>query len=195
MEKSEKIINISKALLKFDAEMGTVKMGEVNPFFHNKYASLSDILEAIKEPLQKSGLTIKQFPEGDNMLTTLLIHAESGEYLSSTYSMKAVKDDPQQQGSRITYQRRYSIGAVLGLNIDKDDDGNDASKKDDKQKEKVKEPVKKNPMGEKPFLQAIEKIVKGQPITLEALKGLYELTPDQEKKITETIAKYKKEEK
>ena len=76
----------------------------------------------------------------------------------------------------------------MGLNIDKDDDGNDASKKDDKQKEKAKEPVKKNPMGEKPFLQAIEKIVKGQPITLEALKGLYELTPDQEKKITETIA-------
>jgi len=42
--------------------------------------------------------------------------------------MKPVKNDPQGQGSAITYQRRYALGAILGLNIDADDDGNQASK-------------------------------------------------------------------
>lgn len=41
--------------------------------------------------------------------------------------MKPVKDDPQAVGSAITYMRRYALGAVLGLNIDNDDDGNAAS--------------------------------------------------------------------
>jgi len=30
-------------------------------------------------------------------------------------------------GSAITYARRYALGAILGLNIDDDDDGNAAS--------------------------------------------------------------------
>ena len=188
MEKSEKIINISKALLTFDAEMGTVKMGEVNPFFKNKYASLSDILEAIKEPLQKSGLTVKQFPEGEGLMTSIIIHAESGEFLISTYQMKAVKDDPQQQGSRINYQRRYALGAILGLNIDKDNDSNIEDKKTEPKKEAI---PPKNKMGEKPFLQAIEKIMKGTEITVDALEKVYELSADQKKQITATILKYK----
>jgi hypothetical protein len=41
--------------------------------------------------------------------------------------MKPVKNDPQSMGSAITYQRRYSLAALLNLNIDKDDDGNAAS--------------------------------------------------------------------
>jgi len=127
MEKSENITNLTKALIVFDAEIGKIAKANINPFFKNAYADLPSILEAIKEPLQKSGLTIKQFPEGDFGLTTIIFHAESGEFISSSYNMKAVKDDPQQQGSRITYQRRYAIGAVLGLNIDVDDDGNNAS--------------------------------------------------------------------
>ena len=52
---------------------------------------------------------------------------ESGEFIMETYQMKPVKNDPQGIGSSITYQRRYALGAVLGLNIDDDDDGNGAS--------------------------------------------------------------------
>ena len=40
--------------------------------------------------------------------------------------MRPVKNDPQGVGSCITYMRRYALGAVLCLNIDKDDDGNKA---------------------------------------------------------------------
>jgi hypothetical protein len=52
----------------------------------------------------------------------------SGEYIWSNYEMRPVKDDPQGRGSCITYQRRYALASVLGLNIDDDDDANEASK-------------------------------------------------------------------
>jgi len=60
-------------------------------------------------------------------MTTILMHADSGEFLEGTFKMTPSKNDPQGQGSVITYQRRYALGAVLGLNIDEDDDGNKAS--------------------------------------------------------------------
>jgi hypothetical protein len=164
MEKSESIINLSKALLKFDAEIGIINKSSVNPFYKNAYAALPDILEAIKEPLQKSGLIVKQFPESDVALTTIIIHAETGEFISSTYNMRATKDDPQQQGSRITYQRRYAIGAVLGLNIDIDDDGNKASEPEKKEEKKPIEPTEppKPWLTEKQFKQALERINAGE---------------------------------
>jgi hypothetical protein len=46
--------------------------------------------------------------------------------------MTPSKNDPQGLGSAITYQRRYALGAILNLNIDEDDDGNQASAKPQK---------------------------------------------------------------
>jgi hypothetical protein len=188
MEKSESIINISKALLNFDSEIGKISKTETNPFFKNKYASLPDILDAIKEPLQKAGLILKQFPEKENELTTIIIHAETGEYISSTYSMKAVKDDPQQHGSRLTYQRRYAIGAVLGLNIDVDDDGNKTSVavKTENPKETAKAKI---PLPEKAFNQAIEKINKGEKNVIENMEKYYIISDAHLKHLKELVNK------
>ena len=102
---------------------------QTNPFFKSKYADLPTILSEINEPLQKAELVISQFPVGENELETILIHTASGEWMSGRYKMTPSKNDPQGQGSVITYQRRYAIGAVLNLNIDEDDDGNQAIKK------------------------------------------------------------------
>ena len=126
MEKSEQIINLSKALLQFHKEIGKIAKTSTNPFFKSKYADLPSILSAINEPLSNSGLIIVSIPDADG-LTTLLIHSESGEYISANAIMKPVKNDPQAIGSAITYQRRYSIGSILNLNIDEDDDGNKAT--------------------------------------------------------------------
>jgi hypothetical protein len=52
---------------------------------------------------------------------------ESGEFISSTLTLKPVKDDPQGRGSAITYARRYAYASILGLVSDADDDGNRAS--------------------------------------------------------------------
>jgi hypothetical protein len=127
MNKSESIKAIAAALLQFDSDVAKISKSATNPFFKNSYAPLPEILDSIKEPLINAGLIVKQFPSGEHELTTIIIHAESGEYLESTYKMQPAKNDPQGEGSRITYQRRYALGAVLGLNIDEDDDGNKAS--------------------------------------------------------------------
>ncbi|MFA5243680.1 MAG: ERF family protein [Pedobacter sp.] len=130
MEKSESIINLAKALMAFQMKVAKINKDAVNPFFKSKYASLSNIQEAIYTPLAESGLTYSQLPSGQNGLCTILIHAESGEYFLDTYTMPVAKqNDPQAVGSAITYAKRYALVAMLGLNIDEDDDGNEASKK------------------------------------------------------------------
>ncbi len=124
MKHSESLKNIAAALIIFHVKVETVKKDASNPFFKSKYASLSNILDAINDPLIESGLCFSQFPTGENELNTILLHAESGEYMMGAYTMKPVKNDPQGMGSVITYQRRYALAAILGLNIDDDDDGN-----------------------------------------------------------------------
>lgn len=152
MEKSQSLKNISLALLKFHGAVGKIVKDASNPFFSNatkqaKYATLSNIQDAIRQPLQDAGLTYVQFPDGDNGLTTILMHADSGEFIQATYVMHPAPSydkeknkagevvwrsdayvSPQGLGSAITYARRYALGAILGLNIDDDDDGNAASK-------------------------------------------------------------------
>jgi hypothetical protein len=129
MEKSESIKNLAIALCAFQSAVETIKKTETNPFFKSKYASLNDILNVIREPLAENGLSFVQFPKGKYGLETMLLHT-SGEWLSESYEMEPTKKDPQGAGSVITYQRRYALGAILGLNIDVDDDANKASEKE-----------------------------------------------------------------
>ncbi len=133
MERSESIKEIANALCKFQQEVGKIKKSANNPFFKSKYATLSDILDVIQEPLSNSGLSVMQLPVGENELETIVMHI-SGEFISSKYTMRPTKNDPQGVGSCITYQRRYALGAALSLNIDEDDDGNKASQKNDNAK-------------------------------------------------------------
>jgi hypothetical protein len=126
MNKSESIKNIAGALVKFQSSVSKVAKEANNPFFKSKYASLANILDTIQKPLSECGLAISQFPDA-NALTTIILHAESGEWMESSYVMPVAKqNDPQAMGSAITYARRQSIGSILNLNIDDDDDGEKA---------------------------------------------------------------------
>ena len=71
-----------------------------------------------------AGLVITQIPVNENELRTVIFHIETGEKIEGTFKMTPAKNDPQGQGSVITYQRRYALGAMLGLNIEDDDDAN-----------------------------------------------------------------------
>jgi hypothetical protein len=126
MNKSESIKNIAGALVKFQASVSKVAKESNNPFFKSKYASLANILDTIQKPLSECGLAISQFPDA-NALTTIIVHAESGEWMESSYVMPVAKqNDPQAMGSAMTYARRYALGSILNLNIDDDDDGEKA---------------------------------------------------------------------
>ena len=127
MNKSESIVEISKALVKFHGEVSAVKKDASNPFFKSKYATLDNVLETIGKPLENAGLSFAQFPSGESGLTTILMH-ESGEWMEETFSVPLAKNDPQGAGSAITYMRRYALGAILGLATEEDDDANSASK-------------------------------------------------------------------
>lgn len=126
MKKSESIKELAKALLVFQTKCGKIVKESTNPFYGKKYASLSNILEGIREPLEEAKLSFAQFPD-ESSLTTILMHGESGEWIEASYLIESTKKDPQSIGSAITYARRYALGAILGLNIDVDDDGNAAS--------------------------------------------------------------------
>lgn len=127
MEKSASLGNLAKALAIFQGKVTAVKKDSVNPFFKSKYASLGNIIDTIKGPLAECGLSYCQFPDGDESLTTILMHSDSGEYLQATYNIHAKQKDPQGMGSAVTYARRYALSALLGLNTDDDDDGNEAT--------------------------------------------------------------------
>jgi hypothetical protein len=145
MERSESIKALSMALAKFHSQVGKIAKDAKNPFFKSNYASLSHILQEVSEPLQSAGLVIAQFPDGTG-LVTMLIHSESGEYISSNYTMPVAKqNDPQAVGSAITYARRYAVSSILSLNVS-DDDGNAAAVQPKKQPlqagEKLDEAIK-----------------------------------------------------
>lgn len=126
MEKSESLEKLAGALNQFQSEMGTVVFDSANPFFKSKYASLSALVSKSKPILAKNGLSVSQLVSDGGSVTTMLLHS-SGQFLSSTLTLKAVKEDPQGQGSAITYARRYAYAAILGIVSDEDDDGNAAT--------------------------------------------------------------------
>lgn len=141
--KSEQINELAKGLILFHVKCEGIKKDAKNPFFKSTYASLPKIIEAISEPLAESGLALTMFPIDENSLYCLLMHT-SGQWIEATYTMKPVKDTPQDKGSCITYARRYCISSILNLQIDDilaDDDGNKASGKSEIKAE-AKAPVK-----------------------------------------------------
>lgn len=81
------------------------------------YANLDSVIQACK-PLAANGLALTQLPSmptPDTLaLTTVLMHAESGEYIQSTMSC-ACGNSPQEKGKAITYLRRYALMAMCGI--------------------------------------------------------------------------------
>jgi ERF superfamily len=123
--------NLAAALVAAQQSFPAIPKDAVNPHFKNRFASLHTIVEKALPVLNENGLALMQFPtiaEGQPALRTKLIHAESGESEEDTMLLSAVKNDPQGQGSALTYARRYAVLSILGLVADEDDDGAAASK-------------------------------------------------------------------
>lgn len=89
-----------------------------------KYAPLDAILTAVRGPLSDNGLAISQMLDGDD-LVTMLLHKD-GQTLTGRFPLPH-GDTIQALGSAVTYLRRYSLQAILGIAAEEDDDGNRAS--------------------------------------------------------------------
>lgn len=119
------------ALLRFQADAPRLQKDALNPHFKNRYVTLAKVMETVTPALARQGLVWTTMPgfdgEGNPELMYRLTHAASGEALEGKMRLLLTKADSQGQGSAITYARRYTIMAVLGLVADEDDDGNGAS--------------------------------------------------------------------
>lgn len=121
---SEAVDQIAAALVGFQYELSGAKKDSANPYFKSKYADLESCLAALKEPLHKHGLAVVQTSRmsySGPVLVTTLLH-KSGQFLRGELPLSAAKpNDPQAQGSAITYARRYALAAITGL-VQVDDD-------------------------------------------------------------------------
>ncbi|EYB69089.1 hypothetical protein DEIPH_ctg011orf0057 [Deinococcus phoenicis] len=130
MEKSNTLSELAKALSKVQGLIRPALKTSENGHLKSKYADLGSVFDACRDALAENGLSVVQMPVTDEpgyiALETMLLHA-SGEYISSRARVKLQKDDPQGAGSGLTYLRRYSLSAALGIVADDDDDGHAAS--------------------------------------------------------------------
>jgi len=112
-------------LLQAQKEIEAVDKDGKNPFFKSDYTTLNATILACKEILNKHNIIILQPILSDEFgvhVCTVLVH-KSGERIESKMKIEPAKvNDPQAQGSAITYARRYSLKSLLTLS-DNDDDG------------------------------------------------------------------------
>jgi hypothetical protein len=128
VNRSESIAMLAAALHKAQGKIKAALKDSTNPHFRSKYADLSSVVDAVKSPLLECGISFLQGvqdAEGGVAVETMLLHT-SGEWISSTLRIPAVKQDAQGYGSAITYGRRYGLQAMCGVPAE-DDDGNAAT--------------------------------------------------------------------
>lgn len=130
MNKSDNINELATALAKAQGAMRFAAKDANNPFFKSKYADLSSVVEAIRDALATNGLSymqhLQQSEKHEVCVETVILHA-SGQWIGcGTVAIPVNKNDAQGYGSALTYARRYSLSAAVGVVAD-DDDGNAAA--------------------------------------------------------------------
>lgn len=142
---SENISELAMALSKAQGEMQAAIKDSINPFFKSKYADLGSVWDAARPVLSKHGLCVMQTTDilGEkNILITTLAHS-SGQWMKSSILINPTKNDSQGVGAAMTYLRRYSLAAIVGV-VTEDDDGETAMGRGQTDK-KQEQPKKQQP--------------------------------------------------
>jgi hypothetical protein len=161
-------MKIYQKIIEAKREIGKVAKNAKNPHFKNTYADLNALIEAVEPILLEKGLMLLQ-PIIENKVFSKIIDAESGECVES-YIDLPLSVTPQAMGSAITYYRRYTLQSLLSLQA-VDDDGQVAS-----------QPAPKEELTDERFENALRLIAEGK-YTVEKLKAVYNLTPNQLKQL------------
>lgn len=130
MKQSESLKELFTALSKAQAEFKVAERDAENPYFKSKYADFESIVSSCRPALSKNGLSFIQITsikdDKSLILITRLCHL-SGEYIESEYPIEPVKRDPQALGSALTYAKRYSLAALIGVVTSEEDDDAEAA--------------------------------------------------------------------
>lgn len=121
---SENINELFTALAKAQATMKEASKDGVNPFHKSKYATLDSIWDACRDSLTNNGLSVIQTVdtvETKMVLCTILGHV-SGQWIKGNMPIIIDKPTPQSLGSALTYAKRYSLAALVGISSNEDDD-------------------------------------------------------------------------
>jgi len=154
MSRSAEINEIALALSK---AQGAIKSPEKNKTVVVKttngssytfdYADLGAITDAIKGPLSANGLAFTHLIETDEdgaFLSTYLIHS-SGQWLGTKYPLPS-SADAKVLGGALTYGKRYSLSALIGVCADDDADAEPENVTEFRDKKRPGGPVA-NPVG------------------------------------------------
>jgi len=133
---SKETTALMQAIGQVQIEAGPVKKDGENPHFRSTYTTLDSVLAVLKPLWDKHGIVVTQavtyleYTGGIAplvpILTTVVHHAESGQWLSSPAQLVTDRAGPQAMGSAITYMRRYSLKSIFAME-DTDDDAEGAS--------------------------------------------------------------------
>lgn len=135
---------LHEALAKAIAEMRDPKASSENNHFGNKYADLGEVLDCVREPLQKNGLLLLQLlTVAPASLHTRIVHIGTGQTIDSYHPLLPEKGGPQPFASCMTYARRYAIKALFGM-VDVDDDGEAAQDRAPAKKTQPAKPRQEN---------------------------------------------------
>jgi hypothetical protein len=128
-ETSAETAKLDAALAKAQGEIEAASKDKVNPAFRSRYADLTAVWEVCRPALAKHGISVTQWPihADDARLHIVTRLAHGGEWMRAHFSIPVTKQDAQGYGSAMTYAKRYSLAAALGVVADEDDDGNAAS--------------------------------------------------------------------
>lgn len=126
MKTSENIQDIAKALSLAQSSIKPAYKDAVNPHFKCKFSTLASAWESIRIPITSQGLTILQDVTTQDKscvsVTTRIVHT-SGQWMEfGPLCIPSNKQDAQGIGSAISYAKRYSLCAAVGIVATEDDD-------------------------------------------------------------------------
>ena len=119
--------NVFTALTAAQGEMGPLVKGAVNPHFRSRYATLDDVVNAVRPPLNSNGICF-HFETLAGEMVAVLTHGESETSIRCGVPLLVSKNDIQAFKSAATYAKRIGLESVTGVAPADDDDGQAAAK-------------------------------------------------------------------
>ena len=120
------------ALVKAQEKIDHVVNDAKNPYFKSNYASLKNVLDAVKKPLNDEGIYLQQISHHSDtgVIVETIFLGHGGAVSSGQVYIPAQKNDPQAFGSALSYAKRYSVQMACGIaSADEDDDAEKAMRR------------------------------------------------------------------